>query len=157
MLYNLEPSSELSGGAWYSDTELDEAFIEAISNACLRSIQERVLAVLITRSHRYHDHAETDGTQDIASQFAAAYDKEPEPYSHSSARRKARSRDLRTWTQAMHGRGIPSLHPKCIPTMTTEPRHRLGCTAIRIPIHQTVDDQIFRVRFDLTASGFLFA
>ncbi|CAD6939609.1 unnamed protein product [Tilletia caries] len=92
MLYNLEPSSELSGGAWYSDTELDEAFIEAISNACLRSIQERVLAVLITRSHRYHDHAETDGTQDIASQFAAAYDKEPEPYSHSSARRKARSR-----------------------------------------------------------------
>ncbi|CAD7060843.1 unnamed protein product [Tilletia caries] len=44
MLYNLEPSSELSGGAWYSDTELDEAFIEAISNACLRSIQERVLA-----------------------------------------------------------------------------------------------------------------
>ncbi|KAL9932936.1 hypothetical protein V8E36_008191 [Tilletia maclaganii] len=42
MLANLEPSSELSGGPWYSDTELDEAFIEAISNVCLRFIQERV-------------------------------------------------------------------------------------------------------------------
>ncbi|KAK0565844.1 34-kDa subunit of RNA polymerase III (C) [Tilletia horrida] len=41
MLYNLEPSSELSGGPWYSDTELDEAFIEAISNVCLRFIQQR--------------------------------------------------------------------------------------------------------------------
>ncbi|KAE8216480.1 hypothetical protein CF327_g341 [Tilletia walkeri] len=41
MLYNLEPSSELSGGPWYSDTELDEAFIEAISNVCLRFIQEK--------------------------------------------------------------------------------------------------------------------
>ncbi|CAD6904388.1 unnamed protein product [Tilletia laevis] len=71
MLYNLEPSIPTTFGS--------ADFVNA-------TITE------VTRSHRYHDHAETDGTQDIASQFAAAYDKEPEPYSHSSARRKARSR-----------------------------------------------------------------
>lgn len=32
MLYNLEPSTELSGGAWYTDNELDEEFINTMLN-----------------------------------------------------------------------------------------------------------------------------
>ncbi|CAD6923232.1 unnamed protein product [Tilletia controversa] len=97
----------------------------------------------VTRLHRYHDRAETDGTQDIASQFAAAYGKEPEPYPHPSVRKKARSRcTAQVYTKHHDGtstssglRGYPNSDPS---------------SNIR-------DDQIFRVRFDLTRSGFLLA
>ncbi|CAD6945477.1 unnamed protein product [Tilletia controversa] len=115
----------------------------------------------VTRLHRYHDRAETDGTQDIASQFAAAYGKEPEPYPHPSVRKKARSRDLRTWTKALHGRGIPSLH--CTAQVYTK-HHDGTSTSSGLrgypnsdPSSNIRDDQIFRVRFDLTRSGFLLA
>jgi DNA-directed RNA polymerase III subunit RPC6 len=41
MLYDLTPSADVSGGPWYSEHELDTAFIQAISDACLRYITQR--------------------------------------------------------------------------------------------------------------------
>jgi len=42
MLYNLEPSTELSGGAWYTDNELDEEFISTMLNIVEAFIQRAV-------------------------------------------------------------------------------------------------------------------
>lgn len=42
MLANLTPSVELSGGPWYTDNELDTAFIAGLSNVCLKFIQDKV-------------------------------------------------------------------------------------------------------------------
>ncbi|KAI8978120.1 RNA polymerase Rpc34 [Pilobolus umbonatus] len=41
MLYNLTPSSEVTGGAWYTDQELDVDFIDSLKAACLRYIASR--------------------------------------------------------------------------------------------------------------------
>lgn len=42
MLYNMTPSSEVTGGAWYTDQELDIEFIESLKTACLKYITARV-------------------------------------------------------------------------------------------------------------------
>lgn len=42
MLAHLTPSVELSGGPWYTDNELDTAFIMGLSNVCLQFIQDAV-------------------------------------------------------------------------------------------------------------------
>lgn len=42
MLYNLTPSSEVTGGAWYTDQELDTDFIDSLKAACLKYITARV-------------------------------------------------------------------------------------------------------------------
>ena len=44
MLYNLEPSTELSGGAWYTDNELDEEFINTMLNIVEAFIKRAVSA-----------------------------------------------------------------------------------------------------------------
>ncbi|KAG2231280.1 RNA polymerase Rpc34 [Thamnidium elegans] len=41
MLYNLSPSSEVTGGAWYTDQELDTDFIDSLKAACLKYITSR--------------------------------------------------------------------------------------------------------------------
>lgn len=41
MLYHLKPSVDLSGGPWYTDNELDTAFIRDISGVCLQFIQQQ--------------------------------------------------------------------------------------------------------------------
>ncbi|KAI7883733.1 RNA polymerase Rpc34 [Lichtheimia hyalospora FSU 10163] len=41
MLYNMTPSSEVTGGAWYTDQELDIEFIESLKTACLKYITAR--------------------------------------------------------------------------------------------------------------------
>ncbi|KAG0168497.1 34-kDa subunit of RNA polymerase III (C) [Apophysomyces sp. BC1034] len=41
MLYNLTPSSEVTGGAWYTDQELDTDFIDSLKAACLKYISAR--------------------------------------------------------------------------------------------------------------------
>jgi DNA-directed RNA polymerase III subunit RPC6 len=46
MLYELEPSRELTGGAWYTEHEFDSEFIEALREACLRFIQKQGDATL---------------------------------------------------------------------------------------------------------------
>ncbi|KAJ6516114.1 RNA polymerase Rpc34 subunit-domain-containing protein [Mycena sanguinolenta] len=40
MLENVEPSVALTGGPWYTESELDTAFIETISQACLKFIRD---------------------------------------------------------------------------------------------------------------------
>ena len=42
MLFNLEPSSTITGGPWYTDSELDTEFINLLASACLKFIQEKV-------------------------------------------------------------------------------------------------------------------
>ncbi|ORY94168.1 RNA polymerase Rpc34 [Syncephalastrum racemosum] len=41
MLFNLQPSSEVTGGAWYTDQELDTEFIDSLKTACLKYISAR--------------------------------------------------------------------------------------------------------------------
>ncbi|TFY74821.1 hypothetical protein EWM64_g9191 [Hericium alpestre] len=41
MMAHLEPSVELTGGPWYTDSELDTEFIKLLCSACLRFIKER--------------------------------------------------------------------------------------------------------------------
>ncbi|KAI9012644.1 RNA polymerase Rpc34 [Phycomyces nitens] len=41
MLFNTTPSSEVTGGAWYTDQELDTDFIDSLKAACLKYITAR--------------------------------------------------------------------------------------------------------------------
>ncbi|KAF8323811.1 hypothetical protein DL93DRAFT_2069843 [Clavulina sp. PMI_390] len=41
MLYHLEPSVELTGGPWYTENELDTAFIDAYAQATIKYIREQ--------------------------------------------------------------------------------------------------------------------
>lgn len=41
MLYEIEPSRELTGGAWYSGTELDEDLINTLQEQCFIFISQR--------------------------------------------------------------------------------------------------------------------
>ncbi|KAA1474411.1 hypothetical protein DENSPDRAFT_824288 [Dentipellis sp. KUC8613] len=41
MMAHLEPSVELTGGPWYTDSELDTEFIKLLCSACLRFIKDR--------------------------------------------------------------------------------------------------------------------
>ncbi|KAF1797712.1 RNA polymerase Rpc34 [Mucor lusitanicus] len=41
MLFSLSPSSEVTGGAWYTDQELDTDFIDSLKAACLKYIMSR--------------------------------------------------------------------------------------------------------------------
>lgn len=42
MLYELEPSSEITGGAWYSGQEFDTAFVDVLAEQCYKFILSRV-------------------------------------------------------------------------------------------------------------------
>ncbi len=42
MLYDIEPSVELTGGAWYTDQELDVEFIDQLSNQLYKFILSKV-------------------------------------------------------------------------------------------------------------------
>ena len=42
MLFHLEPSTEMTGGPWYTDKELDTEFIKLLTAACLKFIRDRV-------------------------------------------------------------------------------------------------------------------
>lgn len=54
MLYHLEPSSSITGGPWYTDSELDTEFIKLLMDACMKFIREkvsypqRVLSMMLT-------------------------------------------------------------------------------------------------------------
>ncbi|KAL5513037.1 RPC34 [Sanghuangporus vaninii] len=41
MLYELEPSSAITGGPWYTDNELDTEFIKLLMDACMKFIREK--------------------------------------------------------------------------------------------------------------------
>lgn len=42
MLFDLEPSTELTGGPWFSENELDLEFIDEICKVCYRYILSQV-------------------------------------------------------------------------------------------------------------------
>ena len=42
MLFDVVPSVEITGGAWFTDNELDTEFVLTLSDACVRFIQSRV-------------------------------------------------------------------------------------------------------------------
>ena len=52
MLFNLEPSVEVTGGPWYTDHELDNEFIRMLCDACFQWIaaQVRLSRVPFTQS-----------------------------------------------------------------------------------------------------------
>ena len=42
MLFELEPSREVTGGAWYTDSQFDSEFIAAVQQLCLAHIIKQV-------------------------------------------------------------------------------------------------------------------
>ncbi|KAF4717553.1 DNA-directed RNA polymerase III subunit RPC6, partial [Perkinsus olseni] len=53
MLYELEPSKEVSGGNWYRDGRLDTDLIERLRQCCLDYITNQNRAVTCEDVHRY--------------------------------------------------------------------------------------------------------
>jgi DNA-directed RNA polymerase III subunit RPC6 len=49
MLYELEPSVELTGGAWYTDQELDVEFIDQLSNQLYKFILSKVILLFLKK------------------------------------------------------------------------------------------------------------
>ncbi len=47
MMFNLEPSVEVTGGPWYTDNELDTEFIKMLKTACLQYIRDRVRILIV--------------------------------------------------------------------------------------------------------------
>lgn len=41
MLYNLEPDSTLTGGAWYNGQDFEEEFVDVLTQQCYRYLQQR--------------------------------------------------------------------------------------------------------------------
>ena len=52
MLFHLEPSTEMTGGPWYTDKELDTEFIKLLTAACLKFIRDRVRPAPPSRAPR---------------------------------------------------------------------------------------------------------
>lgn len=48
MLASLTPSPELTGGPWYSDNELDLAFVEALKEVASRFLKQRGVSLMPT-------------------------------------------------------------------------------------------------------------
>lgn len=42
MLEQLKPSTELTGGPWYTDKELDTEFIKLLSDVCFKILKDKV-------------------------------------------------------------------------------------------------------------------
>lgn len=57
MLYNLEPSIEVTGGPWFSENELDLEFIEEMCKVCLRYIENKEGSPLREDSLSRQQHA----------------------------------------------------------------------------------------------------
>lgn len=47
MLFELEPSSAITGGPWYTDSELDTEFIKLLMDACMKFIREKVIIITL--------------------------------------------------------------------------------------------------------------
>jgi len=44
MLYEIEPSRKITGGAWYSEQEFDSEFIEMLQKQCFNFIYSKVIS-----------------------------------------------------------------------------------------------------------------
>ena len=45
MLYNLQPSIDVTGGPWFTDSELDTEFIETLLEVCWRFIVGKTMYI----------------------------------------------------------------------------------------------------------------
>jgi len=54
MLAGIEPSRQITGGAWYSEQEFDSEYINVLSQTCLAFIQSKVRSSL--RRHACSEH-----------------------------------------------------------------------------------------------------
>ena len=43
MLYNLEPASSVTGGAWYSDQDFESEFVDILNQQCFKFLQQKVI------------------------------------------------------------------------------------------------------------------
>lgn len=81
MLFNLSPSSEVTGGAWYTDQELDTDFIDSLKAACLKYIMSRVsfllemLGFLCILNHGIQSFPRIEGVSDAV--FGADHEHYP--------------------------------------------------------------------------------
>jgi len=55
MVYELEPSAEITGGAWYTENEFDHEFIEVLRNACLKFVLRQQKTTLKAISAFIHE------------------------------------------------------------------------------------------------------
>ena len=44
MLYNLEPDSTVTGGAWYSDQDFESEFVDVLNQQCFKFLEQKVCA-----------------------------------------------------------------------------------------------------------------
>ena len=64
MLYNIEPSVEMTGGPWCTDKELDTELIKLLSDLCLKIVRGMHASVLFMCSFQcpqYHTPEFTQG------------------------------------------------------------------------------------------------
>ena len=56
MLFELEPSQEVTGGAWYTnDREFDTVFIDLLMEQCYKLIRSKVTTPKMPMSHQLRD------------------------------------------------------------------------------------------------------
>ena len=59
MLYEIEPSRNITGGAWYSEQEFDSVFIDMLQTYCFKYIASKVRFLFACRlSHIQPEHPE---------------------------------------------------------------------------------------------------
>ncbi|KAK7507017.1 hypothetical protein BaRGS_00001868 [Batillaria attramentaria] len=44
MLYNLEPDTSVTGGAWYTDQDFESEFVEVLNQQCFKFLEQRAVA-----------------------------------------------------------------------------------------------------------------
>ena len=44
MLFNLEPDTSVTGGAWYSDQDFESEFVEVLNQQCYRCLLQKVIS-----------------------------------------------------------------------------------------------------------------
>lgn len=49
MLYNLEPDTSVTGGAWYTDQDFESEFVEVLNQQCYKFLEQKV-SVFMVRS-----------------------------------------------------------------------------------------------------------
>ncbi len=73
MLYDLEPDSSITGGAWYSEQEFESEFVEILNQQCYRFLHQRLetakrdVAVEGPLAVRNASHASADDVLDYIS------------------------------------------------------------------------------------------
>lgn len=45
MLFNLEPDTSVTGGAWYSDQDFESEFVEVLNQQCYRCLLQKVMVL----------------------------------------------------------------------------------------------------------------